>query len=41
MTLIWIMSIPEMHISNLQPVFYADLKDILSQSLHLITFPFR
>ncbi|MBV1821136.1 endospore germination permease [Clostridium cochlearium] len=40
MTLIWIMLIPEMHISNLQPVFYADLKDILSQSLHLITFPF-
>ncbi|RXI47215.1 spore gernimation protein KB [Clostridium tetani] len=40
MILIWIMLIPEMHISNLQPVFYADLKDILKQALHLITFPF-
>ncbi|MDU1442037.1 MAG: endospore germination permease [Clostridium cochlearium] len=40
MVLICVMLIPEMHISNLQPVFYTDLKDILSESLHLITFPF-
>ncbi|MCG4581215.1 GerAB/ArcD/ProY family transporter, partial [Clostridium cochlearium] len=40
MVLICVMLIPEMHISNLQPVFYTDLKDILRQSLYLITFPF-
>ena len=40
MVVIWIMLIPEMHISNLQPVCDMDFKIILKQAFHLITFPF-
>lgn len=38
--LMWVILIPEMHISNLQPVLYNDLKAILKHTLFLITFPF-
>lgn len=38
--LVWILLISEMHSSNLQPVLYSDLKDILKQALFLTTFPF-
>lgn len=40
MVVIWIMLIPEMHVSNLQPIFYMDFKVILKQAFLLISFPF-
>lgn len=38
--LVWILLIPEMDITNLQPVFYSGIKAISKESLKLVTFPF-
>ncbi|MBU3220601.1 endospore germination permease [Clostridium algidicarnis] len=38
--LVWILLIPEMDITNLQPIFYSGFKAISKESLKLVIFPF-
>ena len=38
--LVWILLIPKMDITNLQPVFYSGFKAISKESLKLVIFPF-
>ncbi|MBB6696823.1 GerAB/ArcD/ProY family transporter [Clostridium algidicarnis] len=38
--LVWVLLIPQMDITNLQPIFYSGLKDIAKVSFKLISFPF-
>src|SRR3712207_2477559 len=40
MVIMWIILTPEMNIYNLHPIGYGNLKEILLQSVNLMTFPF-